>query len=86
MSPLLSRTFLQRKAEEIQSQREQAYKSLGISLHVQPGQAPGVTVPKRQPHLVNLNEDPLMSECLLYQLPQGITEVGDRADAAIPLT
>ncbi|KAJ3050350.1 kinesin-like protein Klp8 [Rhizophlyctis rosea] len=75
-----------RKAEEIQSQREQAYKSLGISLHVQPGQAPGVAVPKRQPHLVNLNEDPLMSECLLYQLPPGITEVGDRADAAIPLT
>ena len=25
------------------------------------------------PHLVNLNEDPLMSECLLYYIKQGIT-------------
>ncbi|KAK6009687.1 hypothetical protein OSTOST_25363, partial [Ostertagia ostertagi] len=28
------------------------------------------------PHLVNLNEDPLMSECLLYYLKEGITSVG----------
>ena len=25
------------------------------------------------PHLVNLNEDPLMSECLLYHIKDGIT-------------
>ena len=25
------------------------------------------------PHLLNLNEDPLMSECLLYYLKDGIT-------------
>lgn len=25
------------------------------------------------PHLVNLNEDPLMSECLLYYIKDGIT-------------
>ena len=25
------------------------------------------------PHLVNLNEDPLMSECLLYYLKEGVT-------------
>lgn len=25
------------------------------------------------PHLVNLNEDPLMSECLLYYIKEGIT-------------
>ncbi|XP_061776384.1 kinesin-like protein KIF1A isoform X5 [Nerophis ophidion] len=28
------------------------------------------------PHLVNLNEDPLMSECLLYYIKDGITKVG----------
>lgn len=25
------------------------------------------------PHLVNLNEDPLMSECLLYYIKEGLT-------------
>ncbi|XP_067108438.1 kinesin-like protein KIF1A isoform X2 [Osmerus mordax] len=33
------------------------------------------------PHLVNLNEDPLMSECLLYYIKDGITKVG-REDAS----
>lgn len=28
------------------------------------------------PHLVNLNEDPLMSECLIYYIKEGITKVG----------
>lgn len=28
------------------------------------------------PHLVNLNEDPLMSECLLYYIKDGITRWG----------
>ncbi|XP_019483970.1 PREDICTED: kinesin-like protein KIF1A [Hipposideros armiger] len=32
------------------------------------------------PHLVNLNEDPLMSECLLYYIKDGLTRVG-REDA-----
>lgn len=27
----------------------------------------------KTPHLVNLNEDPLMSECLLYYIKDGIT-------------
>lgn len=30
------------------------------------------------PHLVNLNEDPLMSECLLYYIKEGVT----RSDAS----
>lgn len=33
------------------------------------------------PHLVNLNEDPLMSECLLYYIKDGIT----RSDPQIVL-
>ena len=27
----------------------------------------------QKPHLVNLNEDPLMSECLLYYIKDGTT-------------
>ncbi|XP_064876794.1 kinesin-like protein KIF1B isoform X3 [Oncorhynchus nerka] len=38
--------------------------------------ANGVFSPKKTPHLVNLNEDPLMSECLLYYIKDGITRVG----------
>ncbi|MEQ2308551.1 Kinesin-like protein kif1c [Ameca splendens] len=30
------------------------------------------------PHLVNLNEDPLMSECLLYYIKEGVTRVGQQ--------
>lgn len=42
-----------------------------------PGQAghTGMTLfcLSQTPHLVNLNEDPLMSECLLYYIKDGIT-------------
>uniref|UniRef100_A0A674K6L1 Kinesin family member 1C n=1 Tax=Terrapene triunguis TaxID=2587831 RepID=A0A674K6L1_9SAUR len=37
------------------------------------------------PHLVNLNEDPLMSECLLYHIKDGVTRVG-QVDVDIKLT
>src|SRR5689334_3503684 len=35
------------------------------------------------PHLINLNEDPVMSELLLYYLKEGTTKVG-RSDAEKP--
>jgi hypothetical protein len=38
------------------------------------------------PHLVNLNEDPLMSECLLYYIKQGTTRVGGGCHQDIQLT
>ncbi|RIB30764.1 P-loop containing nucleoside triphosphate hydrolase protein [Gigaspora rosea] len=38
--------------------------------------AVGVHPPKKVPHLVNLNEDPLISECLVYQIKPGFTRVG----------
>ncbi|KAJ7993406.1 hypothetical protein DPEC_G00272110 [Dallia pectoralis] len=41
----------------------------------------GLFSPNETPHLVNLNEDPLMSECLLYYIKDGITRVG-RVDAS----
>jgi kinesin family protein 1 len=62
-----------RKTQEIQQEREKTLEELGISVdkgHV------GVHTPKKMPHLVNLNEDPLMSECLVYHLKPGKTLVG----------
>lgn len=43
----------------------------------------GVFSPKKTPHLVNLNEDPLMSECLIYYIKNGLTRIGS-AEANIP--
>ncbi|KAI1308454.1 kinesin-like protein Klp8 [Mortierella claussenii] len=62
-----------RKTQEIQLERERTLEELGIS--VEKGHI-GVHTPKKMPHLVNLNEDPLMSECLVYQLKPGKTLVG----------
>jgi kinesin family protein 1 len=62
-----------KKTEEIQVEREKALAELGIAVHKN---NVGVYAPKKMPHLVNLNEDPLMSECLMYQLKHGVTLVG----------
>ncbi|KAF9955154.1 kinesin-like protein Klp8 [Mortierella alpina] len=69
-----------RKTQEIQHERERTLEELGIS--VEKGHI-GVHTPKKMPHLVNLNEDPLMSECLVYQLKPGKTQVG-RLESLIP--
>ncbi|KAI1788971.1 kinesin-domain-containing protein [Ganoderma leucocontextum] len=61
------------RTQEIQREREQALEELGITVDKN---NVGVHTPKRMPHLVNLNEDPLMSECLIYQLKPGMTDVG----------
>ncbi|GAA6102601.1 kinesin-like protein KIF1A isoform X3 [Tachysurus ichikawai] len=52
---------------------------MGVAMR-EDGGTVGVFSPKKTPHLVNLNEDPLMSECLLYYIKDGITRVG-REDA-----
>lgn len=52
---------------------------MGVAIR-EDGGTLGVFSPKKTPHLVNLNEDPLMSECLLYYIKDGITRVG-QADA-----
>ncbi|KAI9016320.1 hypothetical protein CLU79DRAFT_764454 [Phycomyces nitens] len=62
-----------KKTEEIQKERENTLEELGIAVH---RNTVGVYAPKKVPHLVNLNEDPLMSECLMYQLKPGKTRVG----------
>ncbi|CAO3625816.1 unnamed protein product [Cunninghamella blakesleeana] len=69
-----------KKTEEIQVEREQALAELGIAVHKN---NVGVYAPKKMPHLVNLNEDPLMSECLVYQLKMGNTRVG-RSESEVP--
>ncbi|KAI8097252.1 uncharacterized protein BX664DRAFT_356510 [Halteromyces radiatus] len=62
---------------QIQQERERALVELGITVAKN---EMGVYTPKNTPHLVNLNEDPLMSECLVYQIKPGTTLVGRRAD------
>uniref|UniRef100_A0A9J2PZ47 Kinesin-like protein unc-104 n=2 Tax=Ascaris TaxID=6251 RepID=A0A9J2PZ47_ASCLU len=64
-----------RKTEEIRKQREDELREMGLATS-EDGRTLGVFSPKKLPHLVNLNEDPLMSECLLYYLKEGITRVG----------
>ncbi|VDL74929.1 unnamed protein product [Nippostrongylus brasiliensis] len=69
-----------RKTEEIRRQREEELREMGLAT-TEDGTTLGVFSPKKLPHLVNLNEDPLMSECLLYYLKEGVTSVG-RPEAA----
>lgn len=61
------------RTQEVQKEREKALEELGITVEKN---NIGVHTPKKMPHLVNLNEDPLMSECLIYQLKPGTSLVG----------
>ncbi|KAL3215406.1 hypothetical protein MRX96_034118 [Rhipicephalus microplus] len=70
-----------KKTEAIRLQREAVLAEMGVALR-EDGDTVGVFSPKKTPHLVNLNEDPLMSECLLYYIKDGITRVG-RPDANV---
>ena len=51
--------------EQIQQEREAALEELGIS--IEKGFV-GLSTPKKMPHLVNLSDDPLLAECLVYNL------------------
>lgn len=62
------------KTEEIHKEREQALEELGIS--IEKGFV-GLHMPKKMPHLVNLSDDPLLAECLVYNLKPGTTTVGN---------
>ncbi|XP_056598617.1 kinesin-like protein KIF1A isoform X9 [Triplophysa dalaica] len=68
-----------RRTEAIRMEREALLAEMGVAMR-EDGGTVGVFSPKKTPHLVNLNEDPLMSECLLYYIKDGITKVG-RDDA-----
>jgi kinesin family member 1 len=72
----LNQTWEQKlaKTEEIHKEREAALEELGIS--IEKGFI-GLHTPKKMPHLVNLSDDPLLAECLVYNLKPGITTVGN---------
>ncbi|XP_045024716.1 kinesin-like protein unc-104 isoform X3 [Daphnia magna] len=71
-----------KRTEMIRLQREAVFAEMGVAVK-EDGDTVGVFSPKKTPHLVNLNEDPFMSECLLYYIKDGITRVGS-TDASIP--
>ncbi|XP_065560293.1 kinesin-like protein unc-104 isoform X2 [Artemia franciscana] len=71
-----------KKTEVIRLQREAVFAEMGVAVKYD-GDTVGVFSPKKTPHLVNLNEDPSMSECLLYYIKDGITRVGS-TEANIP--
>ncbi|KAJ5085178.1 hypothetical protein N7532_009949 [Penicillium argentinense] len=61
------------KTEEIHKEREAALEELGIN--IEKGFI-GLSTPKKMPHLVNLSDDPLLAECLVYNIKPGNTTVG----------
>jgi kinesin family member 1 len=62
------------QTEAIHKEREAALEELGIS--IEKGNV-GMSTPKKMPHLVNLSDDPLLAECLVYNLKPGTTTVGN---------
>ncbi|XP_074839096.1 kinesin-like protein KIF1C [Carettochelys insculpta] len=73
-----------RKTEALRMEREALLAEMGVAVR-EDGGTVGVFSPKKTPHLVNLNEDPLMSECLLYHIKDGVTRVG-QVDVDIKLS
>nr|XP_041568115.1 kinesin-like protein KIF1C [Taeniopygia guttata] len=73
-----------RRTEALRLEREALLAEMGVALR-EDGGTVGVFSPKKTPHLVNLNEDPLMSECLLYHIKDGVTRVG-QVDVDIKLS
>ncbi|XP_024884643.1 kinesin-like protein unc-104 isoform X16 [Temnothorax curvispinosus] len=71
-----------KRTESIRLQREAVFAEMGVAVK-EDGVTVGVFSPKKTPHLVNLNEDPLMSECLIYYIKDGFTRIGS-AEAHVP--
>lgn len=66
------------KTQQIHREREAALEELGIS--IEKGFV-GLSTPKKMPHLVNLSDDPLLAECLVYNIKPGKTSVGNVEDS-----
>lgn len=79
----LNQTWEQKlqKTELIHKEREAALEELGIS--IEKGNI-GMSTPKKMPHLVNLSDDPLLAECLVYNLKPGMTTIGNVDAPATP--
>ena len=56
-----------RRAESVRQQRELVFAEMGVAIK-EDGETVGFFQPKKTPHLVNLNPDSSLSECLLYYL------------------
>eukprot|EP01114_Cavostelium_apophysatum_P016487 TRINITY_DN4700_c0_g1_i4.p1 TRINITY_DN4700_c0_g1~~TRINITY_DN4700_c0_g1_i4.p1 ORF type:complete len:1712 (-),score=613.88 TRINITY_DN4700_c0_g1_i4:86-5185(-) len=61
-----------KEAQTIQQERKAALQDMGVA----------IKAVSTLPHFINLNEDPLMSESLLYYLREGITRIG-RSDTEV---
>ncbi|CUS12525.1 unnamed protein product [Tuber aestivum] len=78
----LNQTWEERleRTQQIHKEREAALEELGIS--IEKGFI-GLSTPKKIPHLVNLrlltytSDDPLLAECLVYNIKSGTTSVGN---------
>jgi len=57
-----------KRTNDVTLEREKMFQQAGIAVNKK-GSTVGVFSNKTSPHLVNLNEDPLMDECLLYYIP-----------------
>ena len=71
-----------KRTEQIRVQREAVFAEMGVAVK-EDGITVGVFSPKKSPHLVNLNEDPTLSECLLYYIKDGLTRLGTH-EANVP--
>ncbi|XP_055627412.1 kinesin-like protein unc-104 isoform X4 [Toxorhynchites rutilus septentrionalis] len=71
-----------KRTEQIRVQREAVFAEMGVAVK-EDGMTVGVFSPKKSPHLVNLNEDPTLSECLLYYIKDGLTRLGT-SEANVP--
>ncbi|XP_033253516.1 kinesin-like protein unc-104 [Drosophila miranda] len=71
-----------KRTEEIRLQREAVFAEMGVAVK-EDGITVGVFSHKKTPHLVNLNEDPNLSECLLYYIKDGLTRLGTH-EANVP--
>lgn len=83
----VNQTWEQKLSETVQIQKDtaNALEELGIS--IEDGFV-GLHTPRKVPFLVNLSEDPSLTECLVYNIRNGSTMVGhvNNADAEIRLS
>ena len=65
-----------KRAESIRQQREAVFAEMGVAIK-EDGETVGFFQPKKTPHLVNLNPDSSLSECLLYYLKVKVVQKDD---------
>ena len=65
-----------KRAESIRQQREAVFAEMGVAIK-EDGETVGFFQPKKTPHLVNLNPDSSLSECLLYYLKVNVVQKDD---------